>query len=62
MNFKFDEYFSDIYNNNVWGCGSGEGSKIENTVEYRRLLHIFLEKNSSDITSIIDYGCGDWLD
>jgi len=56
MNYK--EYFTNIYDNNIWGEGSGGGSSIESTVLYREYLQKFLKEKN--ISSVIDYGCGDW--
>lgn len=56
MNYK--DYFTNIYDNNIWGEGSGGGSSIESTVLYREYLQKFLKEKN--IKSIIDYGCGDW--
>jgi 2-polyprenyl-3-methyl-5-hydroxy-6-metoxy-1,4-benzoquinol methylase len=50
--------FESIYANNVWGGGSGSGSKPETTEDYRRFLQSFLRDNA--IRSVIDFGCGDW--
>ena len=53
-----EHVFTDIYNRNEWLKGSGEGSTVENTVQYRHFLQNFLrEKN---ITSVVEAGCGDW--
>jgi len=50
--------FTQIYNNNYWGNGSGAGSYIENTQIYNNTLIEFIKKNN--ITKITDIGCGDW--
>jgi 2-polyprenyl-3-methyl-5-hydroxy-6-metoxy-1,4-benzoquinol methylase len=50
-------HFSKIYETNEWG-GSGSGSFPDNTVTYREFIKTFLEKKK--ITTVIDYGCGDW--
>lgn len=50
--------FEEIYANNEWKYGSGEGSRPENTREYVALLEKFLVDHQ--ITSIVDMGCGDW--
>jgi len=52
------DIFNEIYNRNLWGKGSGGGSRPENTIEYRKFLHNFLRTNQ--ITSVVDIGCGDW--
>jgi SAM-dependent methyltransferase len=52
------EIFSKIYENNIWGNGSGAGSKLENCLEYIDFLNRFLRKNK--ISSVVDLGCGDW--
>jgi len=50
--------FSDIYQNNVWGCGSGDGSTADYTVPYRQFLSKWLHDNK--IETVLDIGCGDW--
>lgn len=52
------EIFSKIYENNVWGHGSGDGSKLENCLEYIDFINNFLKENQ--ISSVVDLGCGDW--
>ena len=52
------ERFQKIYDSNVWGCGSGVGSMLEHTVEYRNFLRQFMQQNG--IRSVVDLGCGDW--
>jgi len=50
--------FTEIYANNGWGQGSGEGSLPQTTEEYRAFLEQFICDNQ--IESVVDYGCGDW--
>jgi SAM-dependent methyltransferase len=50
--------FSQIYEKNLWGNGSGWGSLEINTRSYREFLQKFLFENS--IKSVVDLGCGDW--
>lgn len=50
--------FDDIYANNQWGFGSGNGSLPSVTKGYRSLIEQFIVDN--DIKSVLDYGCGDW--
>jgi hypothetical protein len=52
------EVFDSIYINEKWGGDSGGGSRKENTVEYRKFLHGFIQENK--ITSIADLGIGDF--
>lgn len=52
------ETFSKIYQNNVWGNGSGVGSLPEHTVGYRKTLIDLIR--SKNIRTVLDYGCGDW--
>ena len=55
---RMSEEFSRIYRDNFWVCGSGLGSLPDRTEEYVKfLLDILKDK---DITSVLDYGCGDW--
>jgi SAM-dependent methyltransferase len=55
---SMQESFSQIYKYDVWDGGSGRGSTISNTTEYRQLLEEFLQ--SRNIQSVVDLGCGDW--
>jgi SAM-dependent methyltransferase len=50
--------FSEIYDKNLWHCGSGEGSLPSYTISYRHFLEKFLREYN--IKSVIDIGCGDW--
>ena len=50
--------FSEIYANNEWGHGSGEGSLEIHTRGYRKFLQSFLVKRH--ISSVVEMGCGDW--
>jgi SAM-dependent methyltransferase len=50
--------FTQIYAQNLWGYGSGEGSLPEHTKDYRRFLERFIRDRQ--IKSVVDYGCGDW--
>ena len=52
------EIFSKIYNENLWGNGSGWGSMEIHTRSYREFLQNFFAEKS--ITSVVDLGCGDW--
>ena len=52
------EIFTDIHLSNVWGGGSGLGSKVENARPFLAYLQKFI--NSTEIKSIVDIGCGDW--
>jgi SAM-dependent methyltransferase len=50
--------FSEIYDKNVWGKGSGVGSEPQFTTEYVAMLQRFLAQHR--IKSVVDFGCGDW--
>jgi SAM-dependent methyltransferase len=50
--------FEQIYAENKWLCGSGEGSQRQHTRRYTRFLQNFLRKNM--VKSVVDMGCGDW--
>ncbi len=58
METELSGFFSDIYERNVWGCGSGGGSRIENTHEYNKFIVEFIRQHG--ITDVVDLGCGDW--
>ena len=54
--------FDEIYSKNIWtkeGGGSGSGSSIENTVNFRNILLKFIIEN--DINILIDLPCGSCL-
>lgn len=64
MDFIFDSttmdgIFNQIYEINYWGHGSGDGSALQNTVEYNNTLRTFLDDHD-DIQKVVDLGCGDW--
>jgi SAM-dependent methyltransferase len=50
--------FSFIYENDLWGRGSGAGSFPEYTQPYVAMLQRFLRDH--EIRSVVDVGCGDW--
>lgn len=50
--------FNDIYENNEWGYGSGEGSLKIHTVGYSKFIEEFIKKKK--IATVVDMGCGDW--
>lgn len=50
--------FSEIYDRNEWGYGSGVGSLPLNNVAYINFIRMFIERNN--IQSVVDFGCGDW--
>src|SRR5215469_13142439 len=52
------EQFEEIYSENKWLHGSGEGSQPHHTKSYVSFLQDFLGKNN--IKSVVDMGCGDW--
>tara|TARA_Y100000817_G_scaffold176436_1_gene137785 strand:- start:1790 stop:2386 length:597 start_codon:yes stop_codon:yes gene_type:complete len=54
-----EESFSKIYSKNIWGGGSGSGSKMtRNNKKYIEILQGILDKYK--IKTICDIGCGDW--
>ncbi|MES2992497.1 MAG: class I SAM-dependent methyltransferase [Pseudomonadota bacterium] len=50
--------FEQIYANNEWRHGSGEGSFPINNVGYVDMLQRFMREHR--IRTVIDLGCGDW--
>jgi SAM-dependent methyltransferase len=52
------ETFEQIYEMDLWGGGSGEGSFPVHTRGYVRFLEAFIRRNR--IRSVVDLGCGDW--
>ena len=50
--------FTEIYDKNVWGKGSGPGSDPQQAKVYLPFLQKYL--NNPAMHSILDLGCGDW--
>jgi hypothetical protein len=50
--------FDQIYSQNAWVYGSGEGSLPKQTRPYVKWLQAFLRKHH--FQSVVDMGCGDW--
>lgn len=64
-NNNLTNVFTTIYDTNQWGnqlqkhiLTSGIGAMEETTMEYRRLLELYIGKNN--IRSVVDIGCGLW--
>jgi len=55
MNSK--EVFTNIYDNNFWTNGSGPGSRLDTTIEYRTRIEHFIK--TCKIQTIADICCGD---
>ena len=54
-----EEAFTEIYDKNRWGDGSGSGSNpTPDNLKYIRILEGIIKDN--DIKTICDIGCGDW--
>ena len=54
-----EEAFTTIHTKNIWGGGSGTGSKMSrNNQKYIEKLQEVIQEN--DIQTICDVGCGDW--
>jgi cyclopropane fatty-acyl-phospholipid synthase-like methyltransferase len=52
--------FTKIYDKNIWGSGSGTGSKMSrNNVKYIDMVQDVLKEYP--IKTICDVGCGDWV-
>ena len=52
------EPFQRIYDEQLWGGGSGHGSRRTTTEPYRQLLQRLLTGNQ--VSRVVDLGCGDW--
>jgi SAM-dependent methyltransferase len=52
------DVFRTIYENDLWKGGSGEGSVLDATADYRRVLERLISSRS--VRSVVDVGCGDW--
>ena len=50
--------FTEIYDKNIWGGGSGAGSDPQQAQVYLHFLQKYL--NDPAMQSILDLGCGDW--
>jgi len=57
---NIEEAFSEIYQNQRWGkgSGSGEGSDPARNDRYIQLIEKFIRDRG--IKSVVDLGCGDW--
>jgi 2-polyprenyl-3-methyl-5-hydroxy-6-metoxy-1,4-benzoquinol methylase len=54
-----EEAFTEIYEKNIWGGGSGSGSNMtRNNQKYIDILHGIIKDN--ELKTICDVGCGDW--
>ena len=54
-----EKIFKNIYDNKIWGGGSGTGSKYTpDNKFYLKVMGEFLEK--FNLKTICDIGCGDW--
>ena len=53
-----EKQFTNIYNKNIWGNGSGKGSTPDYNKKYMEFLEQFIKENN--IQTIWDLGCGDW--
>ena len=60
---SLENIFDNIYKSGIWNhnnnAQSGSGSLVENTTVFRNFLDKYITDN--DITSIIDFGCGDFI-
>ena len=52
------EAFQRIYDHQLWGGGSGHGSRRTTTEPYRQLLQRLL--TGKQVERVVDLGCGDW--
>ena len=52
------EPFQRIYEQQLWGGGSGHGSRRTTTEPYRQLLQQLLAEKQ--VRRVVDLGCGDW--
>ena len=50
--------FTEIYDKNIWGCGSGGGSKKSVCGPYIDFVRKFI--NDMNVKKVVDLGCGDW--
>lgn len=52
------DVFRRVYREGWWGTGSGLGSTVEGTKEYRGYLLGIM--HALNVRSVLDIGCGDW--
>ena len=50
--------FSNIYDKDIWGNGSGSGSSYKYCKRYVEFLQKFMKEKQ--IKNVLDLGCGDW--
>ena len=55
---ELEKTFTNIYENDGWGGGSGPGSDQKNAKPYLKILQDYVD--AKDIKTIYDLGCGDW--
>lgn len=56
-----EDKFTKIYDKNIWGGGSGTGSKMStHNKKYISFLEDVLHDKDKKIKTICDIGCGDW--
>ena len=55
---SLQHHWDAFYRDNHTGCGSGLGSLISSTADYRHLLENFIRLNRPE--RVLDLGCGDW--
>ena len=56
-----EKIFTEIYDKNKWGGGSGTGSHMSrNNKKYIDILNEILHNKDYKIKSVCDIGCGDW--
>jgi SAM-dependent methyltransferase len=50
--------FQHIYDTEHWEGGSGQGSRVDVTETYRRIVQEIVR--ARDVRTVVDVGCGDW--
>ena len=58
MDNPTQKIFEDVYKNNIWGGGSGDGSKLEYNKQFLNFLQKYVKDNN--IKTILELGCGDF--
>lgn len=58
QNRNHKEVFTNIYEKDIWGNGSGSGSSYKYCKRYIEFLENFMKEKN--IKNVLDLGCGDW--
>merc|ERR1719454_1272856 len=57
-NLTIEQTFTQIYQTDAWGKGSGAGSIPVHCLKWIEFVRQFIRKHQ--VESVVDLGCGDW--